>query len=82
MLATIDVGVPGDGGDPCIADGYVWVSAEGVALTQIDPSTNKVLRQYVGGRKDDTLRVGFGAACVVDEDNGEIWKIDVSRLAR
>ena len=56
--------------------------AEGVPLTKIDPATNRILSQYVGGRKDDTLRVGFGAAWVVDEENGEIWKIDLARLSR
>lgn len=82
VLATIEVGVPGEGGDLTIAEDFVWVSAEGIPLSQIDPRTNRLRRQYVGGRKDDTLRVGFGAAWVVDEDNGEIWKIDLRALSR
>jgi len=81
VVAKIAVGVPGDGGDLDIADGYAWVSAEGVPVSQIDPTTNQLIRQFVGGRKDDTLRVGFGSAWVVDEDNGEIWRIDLKRLS-
>ena len=82
VLATIEVGVPGDGGDLSIGEDYVWVSAEGVPLSQIDPKTNKLIRQFVGGRKDDTLRVGFGSAWVVDEDNGEIWRVDLKNLSK
>jgi DNA-binding beta-propeller fold protein YncE len=82
VTATIEVGVPGEGGDLVVADGYVWVSAEGVPLTQIDPGTQRVRRQFVGGRKDDTLRVGFGSAWIVDEDHGEIWRVDLRALGR
>ena len=80
MVATVEVGVPGEGGDLTIAGGFVWVSAEGIPVSQIDSRNNRLLRQYVGGSKDDTLRVGFGAAWVVDEDNGQIWKIDLRAL--
>lgn len=82
VLATIEVGVPGEGGDLTIADGFVWVSAESIPLSQIDPKTNQLIRQYVGGRKDDTLRVGFGSAWIVDEDEGEIWRTDLRALSR
>jgi YVTN family beta-propeller protein len=81
VLATIDLGVPGEGGDLSIAEGFVWVSAEGVPLSQVDPQSNELVRQFVGGRKDDTLRIGFGAAWIVDEDNGEIWRVDLKKLA-
>jgi YVTN family beta-propeller protein len=82
VIATVNVGVPGEGGDLAIAEGFVWVGAEGVPVSQIDPRSIRLARQYVGGSKDDTLRVGFGAAWVVDEDNGEIWRIDLRALAR
>lgn len=45
VVATVAVGVPGEGGDPSIGEGYVRVSAEGVPLSQIDPRTNKLIRQ-------------------------------------
>jgi virginiamycin B lyase len=81
VTATIDVGVPGPGGDISIAENYVWVSAEHVPLSQIDPHTNRLMRQFAGGRLDDTLRVGFGSAWIVDESHGQIWRVDLARLA-
>jgi len=80
VTATIEVGVPGEGGDLSIGENFVWVAAEGVPLTQIDPKTNRLVRQFAGGKRDDTLRVGFGSAWIVDELHGEIWRIDLSRL--
>jgi virginiamycin B lyase len=81
MAATIDVGVPGEGGDISIAENYVWVSAERIPLSQIDPRSNRLMRQFAGGRRDDTLRVGFGSAWIVDETHGQIWRVDLARLA-
>jgi virginiamycin B lyase len=80
VAATIEVGVPGEGGDICVAADYVWVSAEGVPLTQIDPRDNTVVRQFVGGKKDDTLRVDFGSAWIVDELKGQIWRISLQTM--
>ncbi len=81
VLATIDVGVPGEGGDLSIGENYVWVSAERVTLSQIDPRTNRLMRQFAGGPRDDTMRVGFGAAWIVDERHGQIWKVDLEKLS-
>ncbi len=82
VVATIEVGVPGEGGDLSIGEHYVWVAAERVPLTQVDPATNRVLRQFAGGRRDDTMRVGFGAAWIIDENHGQIWRVDLAKLAR
>jgi len=82
IVATIDVGVPGEGGDLAVGEHFVWVSAERVPLTQIDPATNKVVRQFAGGRRDDTMRVGFGSAWIVDENHGQIWRVDLGKLAQ
>lgn len=38
--------------------------------------------QFVGGRKDDTMRVAFGSAWVLEEHHGEIWRIDLEKLER
>lgn len=82
VVATIAVGVPGEGGDLSIGEGYVWVSAEGVPLSQIDPRTNNLIRQYVGGEKDDTLRVDFGSAWIIDELKGQVWKVNLKLLEK
>jgi streptogramin lyase len=78
IAATLALGVPGEGGDLSIDGGYVWVSAEGTPLTQIDPKDNRVLRQYVGGKMLDTLRVAFGSAWLVDAGKGRVWRVPVS----
>jgi streptogramin lyase len=80
VAATIEVGVPGEGGDLSLGEDFAWVAAEGAPLTQIDPKTNRLVRQFAGGKRHDTLRVGFGSAWIVDELHGEIWRVDLSRL--
>lgn len=82
LVATIDVGVPGEGGDLSIGENYVWVAAEHVPLSQVDPRTNRLVSQFAGGRLDDTMRVGFGSAWIVDEANGQIWRADLTKLVR
>ena len=82
VLATIEVGVPGEGGDLSAGEGRVWVSAERVPLSQIDTGKNQLIRQFVGGRKDDTMRVAFGSAWILEENHGEIWRIDLGQLER
>jgi len=76
---TVLLGVPGEGGDLSVDGGYVWVSAEGTPLTQIDPSDNRVLRQFVGGKQLDTLRVSFGSAWLVDAAHGQLWRVPVTQ---
>jgi YVTN family beta-propeller protein len=82
VVANLPLGVSGEGGDLSINAGYVWVSAEGTPLTQIDPATNQVLGQYYGGQHLDTMRVGFGAVWLVDELHGQIWRVPVAKLRR
>ena len=80
VSATIAVDVPGPGGDLWVEDGIVWVSGEAVPISLVDPKTNTLIKQFAGGEKDDTLRVGFGAVWVVEELTGQIWKVSVKRL--
>jgi virginiamycin B lyase len=81
VVATVDVGVPGEGGDLSVGQGYLWVSAERRPLSQIDMSANRMTRQFVGGRKDDTMRVAFGSAWVLSERQGQVWRVDLHEMA-
>jgi hypothetical protein len=74
--------VPGEGGDLSVDKESVWVSAEQVPLSQIDPRRDKLIRQFVGGKKDDTLRVAFGSAWILSELDGQIWRVDLKALNR
>ncbi|MCX5755050.1 MAG: hypothetical protein NTX19_02860 [Gemmatimonadetes bacterium] len=47
---------------------------------RIDPRTNRVTRQYVGGDGADAIRWGAGAVWVGDHKIGQLWKIDANRI--
>ena len=77
--ATIEVGVPGPGGDIAVGEGAVWVSANGKPLSKIDPATNRVVTQYVG-KGGDALRVGLGSLWLSNHEFHEVWRIDPKGL--
>jgi virginiamycin B lyase len=79
LTATIAVGVPGKGGDITTGDGSVWVTAIGTPLSRIDPSLNRVVRQYVG-KGGDALRFGLGSLWLSNHEMQEVWRIDPKGL--
>jgi YVTN family beta-propeller protein len=74
VVATIDAGVPGQGGDISAGEGFVWVTMVDIPLTQIDPTTNRVVAQYVG-KGGDALRIGHGAAWMCSFFLQEVWRV-------
>ena len=82
VVAHIALDVPGEGGDLAVGAGAIWISAEGVPISEVDPVRNKLVRQFVGGKKDDTLRFGFGSLWVISELDGIIWRFNVDALTR
>ena len=79
VSATIEVGVPGGGGDIAVGEGAVWVTANGKPLSKIDPATNRVVTQYVG-KGGDALRVGVGSLWLSNHEFHEVWRIDPKGL--
>jgi len=79
VSATILVGVPGEGGDIDTGEGAVWVTAMGKPLSRIDPSTNRVVKQFVG-KGGDALRVGHGSLWLSNHEFEEVWRIDPRAL--
>ncbi|HKV39800.1 MAG TPA: hypothetical protein VJX67_11355 [Blastocatellia bacterium] len=79
VVATIEVGVPGAGGDIAVGAHSIWVSADGLPVSEINPRSNKVVRQYAGGGGADAIRIGFGSAWVSDHRKGEVWRIGIPR---
>src|ERR1039458_2559046 len=57
VIATIQAGIPGAGGDIGYGADSVWATVFEVPLTRIDATTNKVMRQWVGNG-GDSLRFG------------------------
>lgn len=67
LLATIETGLPGNRSDIACGGGYVWVSAPGTPVVQIDPRTNTLVRAFKGslmGEESDTIRYGAGSLWV------------------
>lgn len=81
VVATLALNVPGPGGDLAIDDTRVWVSAEGTPISLVDPNTNKVTIQVVGGHELDTLRAAFGSVWLLDEHHG-VLRINPERIPR
>jgi hypothetical protein len=48
VIATIQVGKPGTGGDIGYGAGSVWATAFEIPLTRIEANTNNVVKQWVG----------------------------------
>ena len=79
-VARIEAHVPTRYGDIAVGEGTVWLAVDSTPITSIDPRTNSVAYQIVGGSGADALRVGFGAVWVADHAHGELWRIDLAAL--
>jgi streptogramin lyase len=64
-IADIPLGLPGPGGDIAYGDGKVWVTMMEFPLTEIDPTANQPVAQWVGPG-GDSLKV----------DGKRIWLTD------
>ena len=80
VVATIEVGVPGEGGDIAAGEGSVWVTSFDFPISRIDPATNKVVQQFVG-KGGDALRVGLGSVWLSNLQAQTVWRIDPKRIA-
>ena len=79
LIATIRVGIPGTGGDIGYGVGSVWPTVFGVPLTRLDATTNKVVRQWVGGG-GDSLRYGFDSIWITDYKKGLLARIPLRQV--
>ncbi|MCX6591933.1 MAG: hypothetical protein NTZ56_10435 [Acidobacteria bacterium] len=78
--ATIDLGIPDAEGSLAFSDGSVWVSAVGFPITQIDPQTDKVVKQFVG-EGGGVIQTGLGSLWLANLPGQTLWRIDPKRLA-
>lgn len=79
-VARIAAWAPTLAGDIAVGGSAVWLSVNGMPVTRIDPSTNAVTHQYVGGDGADAIRWGAGALWVADHAVGQLWRIDDRRI--
>lgn len=79
-VARIAAWAPTLAGDIAAGGGAVWLSVNGMPVTRIDPNTNAVTHQYVGGDGIDAIRWGAGALWIADHALGQLWRIDDRRI--
>jgi len=78
--ARVAAKAPTRAGDISAGGGFVWLSVDGLPVTRIDPRTNTVTHQFVGGDGADAIRFGAGAVWVADHKIGQLWRIDPGRI--
>jgi len=79
VIATVEVGIPGSGGEIAFGLGHIWATVFQVPISEIDPGTNKVIRQWVG-EGGDSIRAGHGSVWLSNLRAHNIWRIDPKRF--
>jgi streptogramin lyase len=75
LIKNIEVGIPGNGGELAFGLGHVWATVSQVPISEIDPATNSVVRQWFGAG-GDSLRVGFDSIFLSNLNLHTVWRID------
>jgi YVTN family beta-propeller protein len=79
VLATIEAGVSGPGGDIAVGGGRVWVRAEKVLLTVIDPRSNRIVHRFGPPAGSGAVRVGPQSVWVSAHDVTTMWELYLNR---
>jgi DNA-binding beta-propeller fold protein YncE len=78
VIATIEVGIPGTGGEIAFGEGHVWATVFQIPLSEIDPATNAVVRQWVGPG-GDSVRVAHGSVWLSNLREQNVWRFQPPR---
>ena len=79
VAATIEAGLPGAGGEMSFGANHLWITMIQIPLTDIDPATNKVVRQWFGPG-GDSIRVAFGSLWLTNLRQQNVWRIALNGL--
>lgn len=79
VVATIEVGIPGTGGEIAFGLGHIWATVFQIPISEIDPGTNQVVKQWVG-EGGDTIRAGHGSLWLSNLRAHTVWRIDPKQL--
>lgn len=79
-VARVAAWAPTPAGDIAANGGAVWLSVDGSPVIRIDPRSNTVTHQFVGGYGVDAIRWGAGSLWVADHTTGQVWRIDAKRI--
>jgi YVTN family beta-propeller protein len=75
VITHIPTGAPGAGGEIAYGEGYVWFTVFEIPITQIDPATNTVVKQWFG-EGGDAIRIGHGSIWLSNLRQQNLWRID------
>ncbi len=73
LVATISCGIPGPGGELSFGEGSVWAAMFDFPITQIDPKTNTVVKQWAG-QGGDGIRAGLGSVWLSNLRQASVWR--------
>ena len=79
VISTIEVGIPGEGGEIAFGLEHIWATVFQVPISEIDPATNQVVKQWVGDG-GDSIRAGHGSVWLSNLRAHTIWRIDPNQL--
>ncbi len=74
LLATISCGIAGGGGEITFGAGSIWATMFDFPVTQVDPATNTVVKQWAGAGGDG-LRFGFDSLWLSNGRAGNVWRL-------
>ena len=81
VVATIQCGVPGGGGEISAGGGAVWLTVFQLPLTRIDAKTDKVTHQWTGAGGDAVL-FAHGSVWLSNLREQNIWRLDPAKLLK
>ena len=73
VVATIEAGLTGTGGELAFGEGRVWATIPQIPLSEIDPATNLVVRQWVGPG-GDSVRAAHGSVWLSNLREQNVWR--------
>lgn len=79
VIATVQLGIPGTGGDIDYGADSIWLTVFDVPLTRVNATTNRVVKQWIG-KGGDSLRFGFGSLWITDYKKGLLSRISTQEV--
>ena len=73
LIVNIQLGLPGTGGELAFGAGHVWATASQIPITEVDPATNAVIRQWFG-QGGDSIRVAHGFVFLSNLSLHTVWR--------
>lgn len=81
LIANIEVGAPGTGGEIAFGEGHVWATVFQIPISEIDPATNKAIKQWFGPG-GDSIRVAHGSVWLSNLREGNVWRFSPNQPRR